>query len=246
MKVLIIVQSRMTSTRLPGKVMMPVLDIPLLEHQIKRLRRVKLADGICVACTQNQADQPIVELSERLGVGLYRGSEQDVLARHFEAASKFHADHILRVTSDCPLIDPVELDRLISAYFSTSPQVDYMSSGLTRSYPRGMEAEIFSFAALKMAHDEALDNYEREHVTPFIYHTQPKRFKLDSFAFGQDQSHHRWTVDTQADFDLVSKIITALYPTHPDYSIYDVLALFVRHPEWVAINSHIQQKGIKE
>lgn len=245
MKTLIIVQSRMTSTRLPGKVMMPVLGIPLLEYLIKRLQRVRLADEICVACTKNQADQPIVDLSQRLGVPLYRGSEQNVLARHFEAARVLQAEHIMRVTSDCPLIDPVELDQLLSFYLSHIPKFDYVGSGLTRSYPRGMEAEVFSFTALKSAHEEAVEGFEREHVTPFIY-THPKRFQLGNFAFGQDQSRHRWTVDTPEDFELISKIITALYPFNPEFSIHDVLSLLFKHPDWVAINSHVRQKAYTE
>lgn len=245
MQTLIVVQARMASTRLPGKVMLQVLGVSLLEHLIKRLRRVRLADGICVACTKNQIDQPIVDLSQKLGVSVYRGSEQDVLARYFEAASTHQAEHVIRVTSDCPLIDPKELDRLLSFYLSHTEKFDYVSSGMIRSYPRGMEAEVFSFSVLKNAHEEARQRFEREHVTPFIY-THPETFRLENFAFGQDQSHYRLTVDTADDFELVSKIITALYPSNPEFTIHDVLALLSEHSDWATINSHVRQKHYTE
>ncbi len=206
---------------------------------------MSLADGLCVACTLNVADKPIVALTERLNVKLYQGSEKDVLARHFEAALKYKAEHIIRVTSDCPLIDPFELDLLISAYLSHSPKLDYMSSGLIRSYPRGMEAEIFSFDVLRLAHQEAKEDFEREHVTPFIYR-HPERFRLAGFSFNQNQSNHRWTVDTHEDFELVKKIITELFPAKPEFSIYDVLALLSERQDLIEINRHVRQKGCTE
>ena len=251
MKVLIIIQARMTSTRLPGKVLKQVLSIPLLEYLIKRLKRIKQADSICIACTTNEADQPIVELGQQLGVEIYRGSESDVLARHYEAANKLRAEHIMRITSDCPLIDPHEMDLLLSAYLTAKPEIDYMSSGLfERSYPRGMEAEVFSYRALEIAFNKAVLPYEREHVTPYIY-THPDVFNLKGFTFkdingAKNESHHRWTVDTSEDFELISRILTKLYPTNPDFTISDILELMRQHPEWVSINAHVHQKHFTE
>ncbi|MFZ3018218.1 MAG: glycosyltransferase family protein [Gallionella sp.] len=243
MKTIIIVQARMTSTRLPGKVMLPVLGTPLLEYQIKRLQRVKSADGVCIACTTNQADQPIVELAHKLGVALYRGSEPDVLARYYEAARMLQAEYIVRVTSDCPVIDPEEIDKLIKFYLARTAALDYAYNGLIKTYPRGMDAEIFSFEALKTAYQQADKDLEREHVTPYLY-MHPEKFRLANFAFGQDKSNYRLTVDTPEDFELISRIITALYPVKPEFTIHDILKLLSKHPNWLEINSHIQQKGL--
>lgn len=235
----------MTSTRLPGKVMLPVLGTPLLEYQIKRLQRVKAAQGICIACTTNDTDQPIVNLAEKLGVKIYRGSELDVLARYYEAARMFGAEHVVRVTSDCPVIDPGEMDRVIDFYLARVDDLDYASNALIRSYPRGMDTEIFSFEALQAAHLEAEQYYEREHVTPFLYRHQ-ERFRVANFAFEQDKSDHRLTVDTQDDFELISRIIGALYPSNNEFTIHDILNLMAHHPEWLEINSHIRQKELGE
>ncbi|WP_422670901.1 cytidylyltransferase domain-containing protein [Candidatus Methylopumilus planktonicus] len=222
---------------------MEVLGKPLLEYLIRRLQRVKLANQICIACTVNDTDQPIVNLANKLRVSVHRGDEQDVLSRHYEAAIKFGADHIMRVTSDCPLIDPEQLDYLISEYLSQSGQIDYMSSGMVRTYPRGMEAEVFSFKALELAYNNATKDYEREHVTPYLYQ-HPELFKLVPFLYSNDQSHHRWTVDTIEDFLLIEKIISSLYPSNPNFLIEDILNLLSVNQEWVKINCNIEQKNL--
>ena len=169
MRVVIIVQARMTSTRLPGKVLKTVLGKPLLEYQIERLRRVKLADEIVIATTTNNADQPIIDLCDRLSIPYYRGSEDDVLARYHSAAIFHQADTVVRVTSDCPVIDPQVIDRVIYTYIDEHPKYDYVSNCLERTYPRGMDTEIFSFNALEQAFQQAITQPDREHVTPFIY-----------------------------------------------------------------------------
>lgn len=235
----------MTSTRLPGKVMLPVLGTPLLEYQIKRLQRVKSADAICVACTTNATDQPIVDLAIKLGVEIYRGSEEDVLARYYEAARTLGAEHVVRVTSDCPVIDPYEIDRVIDFYLDRQEELDYVSNALIRSYPRGLDAEIFSFAALGTAYLEAEENYEREHVTPFLYR-HPERFRLANFSFELDKSDYRLTVDTLEDFDLISRIYSSLYPSNHDFTVYDILDLLASHPDWLKINCHVRQKVLGE
>ena len=146
MKIVIIVQARMTSTRLPGKILLPVLGKPLLEYQIERLKRCNKADEIVIATTINSSDQPVVNLCERLGIAYYRGSECDVLARYFEAAVASQADVIVRVTSDCPVIDPTVIKQCIDFYLKHYPYYDYVSNSLQRTYPRGMDTEVFSFA----------------------------------------------------------------------------------------------------
>lgn len=238
----IIVQARMTSTRLPGKVLKPLLGKPLLEYQIERLRRVKLADGIVIATTENTDDDPIVELSEALQVGCFRGSEQDVLSRYYGAAQAYNADRIVRVTSDCPLIDPQIIDQVIQFYLSHSGRYDYVSNSLQRSFPRGLDTEVFPAWALEQAHREATAPPEREHVTPFIYN-HPERYAIGQVTAAQDLSHHRWTVDTPEDFELIRRMLEALYPQVPNFTLQDCLDLIDQHPDWPAINGHIEQKA---
>jgi spore coat polysaccharide biosynthesis protein SpsF len=245
MKPVIIVQARMTSTRLPGKVMLPVLGTPLFEYQIRRLQRVKAAEAICIACTTNEIDQPIVELGKRLGAEIYRGPELDVLARYYEAARMLGAEHVIRVTSDCPVIDPNEMSRVIEFYLARIDKLDYASNALARTYPRGMDTEIFSFDALSVAYLEAKEDFEREHVTPFIYR-HPERFRMANFYFELDKGHYRLTVDTREDFELISRVICALYPANNEFSIHDVLKLLARHPEWLEINAQVRQKVLGE
>ena len=238
----IIVQARMTSTRLPGKVLKPVLGKPLLEYQIERLRRVKLADSVVIATTTNATDAQIVDLCHALGVTCFRGSEQDVLGRYYGAAKQAQADVVVRVTSDCPLIDPQIINRVIQLYRDGKGRVDYASNSLQRSFPRGMDTEVFSFAALEHAYYEATDPPQREHVTPFLYQ-HPERYAIAQLTSPQDLSHHRWTVDTPEDFELVKRMLEALYPQVPNLTLQDCLEVIDQHPDWPAINAHIEQKA---
>lgn len=245
MKVVIIVQARMTSTRLPGKVLQPVLGKPLLEYQIERLQRVRLADEIVIATTTNATDDSIVKLCDRLSVSYFRGSEADVLARYHGAATEHNADVIVRVTSDCPLIDPQVIDRTIQYYLDRTDEFDYVANCLKRTYPRGMDTEVFSFTALNEAFLEATAQPDREHVTPFI-HRQPTRYNLGQVLYSEDCSQHRWTVDTPEDFALIDKILKAIYPVNLEFSLEDCLYLLNRYPEWSKINAHIEQKQYGE
>lgn len=245
MKTVIINQARMTSTRLPGKVLLTVLGKPLLEYQIERLRRVKLADGIVVATTTNITDQPIVDLCGRLNLPCFRGPENDVLARYYEAATLHRADVVVRVTSDCPIIDPDVVTEVIRYYRGHQDCCDYVSNGLRRTYPRGMDTEVFSYKALCEAFLESTDDADREHVTPFIYR-HPERYRLANVAFREDQSRHRWTVDTAEDFELVRRIIEALYPVNKDFTLDETLKLLDSHPDWAKINAHVEQKKLGE
>ncbi len=241
----IIVQARMTSTRLPGKVLKDVQGKPLLEYLVERLRRVRLADTFAVATTCNDTDLPIVDFCRRLDVPVTRGSEFDVLARYYEAALELDAETVVRITSDCPIIDPAVIDDVIRFYLDHQEQYDYVSNALIQSYPYGMSAEVFSFRALAEAHREAVAEPEREHVTPFIY-TRPQRYRIGHVSYPQNLGDHRWTVDTQEDFDLVRRIIESLYPVNPAFGLQDVLALLQEHPDWPQINAHIRQKKLGE
>lgn len=241
MKTVIIVQARMTSTRLPGKVVKKVLGKPLLEYQIERLKRVKLADEIVVATTINEADQPVVNLCDRISVPYFRGSEADVLSRYHGAAKARQAHTVVRLTADCPIIDPHVVDRVIGFYLNHDSKFDYVSNCLLRTYPRGMDTEVFSFRALNEAFNEATEQQDREHVTPFMYR-QPQRYRLANVSYHEDQSHHRWTVDTQEDFELIMRIIEALYQIKREFCLEDVLNLFKEDPDLFLINAHVEQK----
>lgn len=240
----IIVQARMTSTRLPGKVLREVAGKPLLEYQIERLRRARLADQIVVATTVNAADEPIVALCQRMSVPVWRGSEHDVLARYHDAAVAHHADVVVRVTSDCPVIDPQVLDATIGYYLDRRGQLDYASNSLERSFPRGLDAEVFAFKSLAEAFAEAVDEEEREHVTPFLYR-RPQRYRLANVACREDFSGHRWTVDTPEDFALISHLIGALHPVLPQFGLWDMVAWLKGRPGISALNAHIEQKTMK-
>ena len=243
MTTLIIVQARMTSTRLPGKVLLPLAGEPMLTRLVERLRRVQRADGIVIATTTNATDDPIAALCSQLGVPCHRGSEHDVLSRYADAARLHGADVVVRITSDCPLIDPSLIDQVIAVH--EEGYSDYVSNMLPPTWPYGMAVEVFSAAALAQAHAEATQAAEREHVTPFIY-WHPERYRLRNVASPVDLSQHRWTVDTPEDYALVGRLFDHLMPTHPHFTQADVLALLDQHPDWIAINQHIQQKPATE
>lgn len=242
MKTVVIVQARMTSSRLPGKILLPVLGKPLLEHQIERLRRFRLADEIVIATTINADDQPIIDLCDRLGVAYFRGSEQDVLSRYYGAAVEHNADTVVRITSDCPVIDHELSDEVIQYYLDRHKDIEYVR---TRNYPRGLDTEVFSFGALQRCYKEAVAQPDREHVTPYIYRN-PQLFNFHYFDSYEDLSSYRWTVDTPEDYQLLKNIIEALYSRKVDFNYKDILALLAEFPEWVSINAHVRQKQYGE
>jgi len=245
MKTALIVQARMASTRLPGKIMKEVLGKTLLEYQLERLLRVKQADQVIVATTDHGEEQPIVDLCQRLGVPSFRGSEQDVLARYYGTATKYGADVVVRITSDCPLIDPAVVDKVISFYLAHKEDYDYVSNTFPElTYPRGMDTEVMSYKVLKEAYEQATDQAEREHVTIFIKR-RPERYRIKNLPYDKDYSHYRWTVDTPEDFTLIEKMLTALYPVTPHFTLEECLTLIADHPEWIKINDRIKQKLVK-
>jgi spore coat polysaccharide biosynthesis protein SpsF len=242
MKTVIIVQARMTSTRLPEKILKQVLGRPLLEYQLERLKRVLEADELVVATTVNDTDKPVVKLCEELEVAVSRGSEEDVLARYYEAARAFEAEAVVRITGDCPLIDPAVIDRVIRTYKDNQPACDYVSNTMERTFPMGLDAEVFSAAALEEAFREATKVPDREHVTPFIYHRQD-RFCCINVAHHSDHSEHRWTVDTPEDFALIKRMLESLYPQKPGFMLEDCLQLLAAHSDWSDLNRHVVQKA---
>ena len=239
----LIVQARMSSTRLPGKVLLPIGGRPMLSYQLERLRRVRAQDLIVIATTVNAADDPIVEFCAAEGVRCTRGPELDVLRRYHEAATAVGASVVVRVTSDCPLIDPDVVDDVMRIFNASRGTLDYVSNMLEPSYPCGMAAEVMSTLALSRADVEATSPVDREHVTPFLYRN-PQRFRLRSVRLGMDLSANRWTVDTPEDFELVRRILETLHPHAPDFDMNDVLALLEQHPQWRTLNQHVRQKAL--
>jgi spore coat polysaccharide biosynthesis protein SpsF len=243
MNTVIIVQARMNSTRLPGKVLLPLGGEPMLARLVERLKRVRRADQIVIATTIHAADDALVALCDQLGVACHRGSELDVLSRYAEAARAHRADVVVRITSDCPLIDPALIDDVIARY--QRGDVECVSNMLPPTWPFGMAVEVFSARALAEAHAEATRAAEREHVTPFLY-AHPERYRFRNVASSTDLSAQRWTVDTPEDLELVRCLFDAVYPTHTEFTLAELLATMQAHPDWLAINQHVRQKSATE
>lgn len=235
----------MGSTRLPGKVLKSVENRPLLQHQIERLKQVTVLGHdieIVVATTALPDDDAIVSLCRTLAIKWFRGATDDVLDRYFRCAQENNADVIVRVTSDCPLIDPKIIERVIQFFLDEQP-VDYASNTIDRTFPRGMDTEVFSFDALAKAHTLAIEKPDREHVTRYLY-THPSLFKCASYKSVTDLSRHRWTVDTAEDFDLVSRLLVQSDQAGGLYSMEEIVRVLEKNPDWELINAHIQQKTV--
>lgn len=243
MKTEVYIQARMGSTRLPGKILKEVDGRPLLDYLIERVNQSKECDGIVVLTTTEPRDDVIEEYCQKRGVHCFRGSEQDVLDRYYKAALQRKPDAIVRITSDCPLIDPEVIDEVVGMFRKDYPKIDYASNSLERTYPRGLDVEVFSFSALERAFNAANKPEEREHVTVYIYR-HPEQFVLKNLARIPPLADHRWTVDTLEDYDLIKLILENLYPSNPHFRLEDILELLRQHPEWSLINAHIEQKPL--
>jgi len=247
-KIGIIIQARMGSTRLPGKVLTPVInEDSMLEAVVNRLKATKTT--IIIATSDKPGDDPIEKLCGEHQINCFRGSENNVLERFYLAAKQFDLDIIVRITGDCPLIDPAVVMKTINEFLINDEKVDYASNVMERTYPRGLDTEVFSFNALKIAHQNATKADEREHVTSYLY-THPDLFKLKSVTHqnhaNRDLSIFRLTVDTQEDLDLIRHIYTELHKDQPNdfyqASLDKIINVLDQHPEWTSINSHINQK----
>lgn len=242
LKVLVIIQARMASTRLPGKSLKTILDKPILSILLQRLSRLKTPAQIIVATSEEEGDQAIVDFCKAHHIAYFAGSEDDVLDRYLKAARKFSGDVIVRITGDCPLMDPHVVDEAVEQFLEHYPEYDYFSNALKRTFPRGLDVEVFKRRALEQAHQKGFFSEEREHVTPYIWR-HPEIFHLGHLLYKEDQSRHRWTLDTPEDFELIRLIIESFWETNPHFTMEDVLGLLDKHPEWVDINSHVKQKG---
>lgn len=236
MRVVTVVQARTTSTRLPGKALAPVLDRPVLALQLERVMAADLAGTVVVATTTEDADAPIVTVAEELGVPWVRGSRDDLLDRHLLAARQHDAEAVVKIPSDCPLIDPAVIDLVVGTFLEGD--WDYVSNLHPATWPDGHDTEVMTMAALEVAGAEAVRDFEREHTTPFIWE-RPDRFALHNVAWpgGRDFSmSHRWTLDYPEDLEFVRAVYTAL-GHDPAWGVDEVLTLLDDHPEIGAINA---------
>lgn len=245
-RVVCISQARMTSSRLPGKVLMEAAGAPLLAHHLGRLRRARRVDAVVLATTVNATDDPVADLAGRLGVGVFRGDEQDVLGRFAGAAEAFGAEVVVRVTADCPLIDPVLIDEAVGRFLEgqgADPPMDYVNID-TSLYPRGLDAEVFTRRALDEADREAVAPGEREHVTPFLY-GHPERFHLGPPVQPPlSLPPHRWCVDEPDDLALIRRMLDALLPGRSDFGWQDCCTLLESNPAWSEINRGVAQRKV--
>ena len=233
---LAILQARCSSSRLPGKVLKPILGEPMLSRHIERLRRARRIDRLVVATSEEASDNPLADLCRRLGVDCFRGSLHDVLDRFYRAAAPYRPEHLLRLTGDCPLADPDVIDATVD--FHLAGDYDYSTNALQPTFPDGLDVEVFRFSCLADAWREATLTSEREHVTPFI-HRRPERYRIGHYKQAQDLSWLRWTVDQPEDFAMVEAVYNALYPGKADFTTTDVLSFLAEHPEVANLNADI-------
>lgn len=236
-----IVQARMGSTRLPGKVLKDLGGKPMLQRVLTRLSRAETLHDVVVATSDEQQDDVLADWCATQGWTCFRGSEADVLDRYYGAARQAGAEVVVRVTADCPLIEPTIVDRVVLLLQANSELVYTSNIIPTRTYPRGLDAEAFSFGALDEAWHEAKDEAHREHVTPFIW-TQATRFPQDVVTAEHDASALRWTVDTPEDLAFAQRIYEHF--GHDRFSWHEVLQVIEARPELASINAHVQQKKL--
>jgi spore coat polysaccharide biosynthesis protein SpsF len=237
------IEARMTSTRLRGKVLAQAAGVPMLELMIERLRFVPELDQIVIATTVNAPDDPIEALGGRLGVGVWRGSETDVLSRVLDAAVAYEAETIVELTGDCPLIDPAIVSRVIRAYRQQT--VDYVSNTLERTYPDGMDTQVFATAVLADVASRTDDSIDREHVSLYIYR-HPEIYSLANVAAPPQETRPqlRLTLDTREDLMMIRALFEALRPARPDFALADMLAFLDANPQIAAINAQVEAKHV--
>lgn len=235
MQILAIIQARMGSSRLSGKVLKELAGKPVLWHVVNRVRKSRLIDEIVVATTSQKEDLKIVQYCAEQEIRVFVGSEEDVLDRYYQAARLYKPEYIVRITADCPLHDHKVIDMIIQKHLDM--ENDYTSNTLEDSFPDGLDCEVFTYNALEKAWNEAKLSSEREHVTPYI--KKGEQFKKYSVKDSVDHSQYRWTMDTERDFEFISKIFGELYEADPEFDKDDIYTLLERRPELLTINNGI-------
>jgi spore coat polysaccharide biosynthesis protein SpsF len=236
----IITQARMTSTRLPGKIFKEINDKPILQYHIERLQQTGI--DIVIATTTNETDNCVCEFAKKHAIKFYRGSENNVLSRFYETAKKYKFDIIIRVTSDCPLIDPHLIRNSVEKYLQLSNPNLYMSNGIERTFARGFDFEIFSFQQLDEVFHNATNESDMEHVTPYIWKNRSGKVAFYHLKQSVNNSGLRITVDTSDDFKLI-KILIEKYNADK-LSYIEIENILLEHPELTALNAHIEQKKV--
>ncbi len=234
--ILCVVQARVSSRRLPGKVLKPLLGKPMILHELERVRRSKFIDKIVLATSQDKSDDALAAVVITNGVELYRGSLEDVLDRYYQCAKLYQPEHVVRITGDCPVIDWRLVDTVIKTHLEEKN--DYTSTSL--EYPDGLDTEVMTFDALKQAWKKAGRISEREHVTLYI------RDHVDEFRCGQvicpqNLNRMRWTVDEPKDFEFIQQVYASLYPVNVDFTMEDILNLMNKVPDLQLINKSIMR-----
>ena len=246
LRIVAIIQARMSSSRLPGKVMKDIAGKPMLSWVVERARMAKLVDEVGIATTDDPSDDGIAEFCMEMGYPVYRGSLFDVLDRYYSAAKFFQADVVVRLTGDCPVIDPQVIDHTISRFLESG--VDFAANRLPppwkRTYPIGLDTEVCRFSGLERAWKEAQEPYQREHVMPYFY-DQEGRFNILLVDHEPDYGQMRWTVDTPEDLQLLRQIFAA-FPGREDFSWLEIVELVKEKPELLVINQKIQAKKTQE
>lgn len=244
MKRAAIIEARMKSTRLPGKMLRPMAGMPMLEVLIERVMKARLLDQVIVATTIDSSDDPIETLTKDLGVGFHRGSEEDVLERVLATALQFEVDVIVEITGDCPLIEPDKIDQMLRAYKYLP--FDFMANRLDGSYPPGLGLRIFPRATLEKIACLTQNPVDREHVTLYVWE-HPEIFSIYNFQNNLDSKYWdlRLTVDTIEDFEFIRTIFEELYPGKPLFDLYDIIDLLQLKPELMEINRNIKDKMIR-
>lgn len=240
MKTVCISQARMGSSRLPGKVLLPIHGHPMLYYHLRRLQLAAEVDVVAVATTHLMEDDAIELFTASLGVPCHRGPVEDVLTRFFECAARHAPDIVVRVTADCPMIDPALVDYAVRSLKDAPPEIQYMNLSLSH-FPRGLDVEVMRFSALATAFKEAEDPYEHEHVTPFLYR-HPERFGWQQLKTDTPAAQYRWCVDEQSDLDLITELLDRLPADSLDFSWRDLVRLMDEDPALAAINAAVAQK----
>lgn len=254
LNVVAFIQARVNSTRLPGKVLLDIAGKPMLTRVVERTKLAESISSIVVATTTDPSDEAIVELCEIEGYNWYRGSQFDVLDRYYQAAKQFGAEIIVRITADCPVIDPDVIDKTVQAladFMHANP--GHAESGFSanrlpppwgRTYPVGLDTEVCTFASLELAWKEAILPHQREHVMPFFYEN-PGRFNIIHVNHERDFGHLRWTVDTPEDLELIRQIYR-FFLGRLDFSWLEIIDLIEREPELLNINAQVQPKYYRQ
>jgi len=240
-KLIAVVQSRMGSTRLPGKVMKPICGKPMLLLMLERLSHAKMIDEIVVATTTNKNDDVIAELAQKNGYSVFRGSEFDCLDRHYRAAAEFGAQYVAKITPDCPLIDPVVVDMVLGYFLKNADKYDYVSNAHPATFPDGLDFEVVHYFVLEKASKEAKKPEEREHTTTYIW-SQPNLFRLGNVVMPDGRNlfmKERWTVDYPEDFEFVKVIYENLYKGGRIFLMDEILDFLEKRKDVWKINHHL-------